>query len=77
VSPRRRQDESALNAFLRHVEVLDFPGAASPHCAKIRAHLKTLGTMICANDLFIAARARSLGVTLVTNNTREFARVPK
>ncbi|MGB7585810.1 MAG: PIN domain-containing protein [Terriglobales bacterium] len=30
-----------------------------------------------ANDLFIAAHARSLGLTLVTNNTREFARVPK
>jgi tRNA(fMet)-specific endonuclease VapC len=77
VSPRRRQDESALSAFLRYVEVLDFPDVASPHYAKIRAHLKTLGTMIGANDLFIAAHARSLGVTLVTNNTREFERVPK
>jgi tRNA(fMet)-specific endonuclease VapC len=77
VSPRRRQDESALNAFLQYVEVLDFPDAASPHYEKIRAHLKTLGTMIGANDLFIAAHARSLGVTLVTNNTREFGRVPK
>jgi len=77
VSPRRRQDESALNAFLQYVEVLDFLDAASPRYAKIRAHLKTLGTMIGANDLFIAAHARSLGVTLVTNNTREFGRVPK
>jgi len=77
VSPRRRQDESALNAFLQYVEVLDFLDAASQHYAKIRAHLKTLGTMIGANDLFIAAHARSLGVTLVTNNTREFGRVPK
>jgi predicted nucleic acid-binding protein len=33
--------------------------------------------MIGANDLFIAAHAGSLGVTLVTNNTREFGRVPK
>jgi len=32
--------------------------------------------MIGANDLFIAAHARSLGLTLVTNNTREFGRVP-
>jgi tRNA(fMet)-specific endonuclease VapC len=77
VSPRRRQDESALNAFLRYVEVLDFPDAASPHYAKIHAHLKTLGTMIGANDLFLAAHARSPDVTLVTNNTREFGRVPK
>ena len=77
VSPRQRQDESALSAFLQYVEVLDFPDAASLHYAKIRASLKTLGTMIGANDLFIAAHARSLGVTLVTNNTREFGRVHK
>jgi len=77
VSPRRRQDESALNAFLGYVEVLDFPETASLHYAKIRAHLKTLGTMIGANDLFIAVHARSLGLTLVTNNTCEFGRVPK
>jgi len=75
LSPRRQQNEVALNAFLRYVEVLDFPDEASLHHAKIRADLKTLGTMIGANDLFIAAHARSLGLMLVTNNTREFGRV--
>jgi tRNA(fMet)-specific endonuclease VapC len=75
VSPKRRQDEAALAAFLRYVEVLDFPDNASPHYAKIRADLKTRGMMIGANDLLIAAHARSLGFTLVTNNTREFRRV--
>ena len=75
VSPRRQQDELALNAFLPYVEVLDFPDEASPHYAKIRADLKTRGAMIGANDLFIAAHARSLGLTLVTNNTQEFGRV--
>jgi tRNA(fMet)-specific endonuclease VapC len=75
VSPRRPQDEAALNAFLHYVEVLDFPDEASLHYAKIRADLKKHGTMIGANDLFIAAHARSLGLTLVTNNTREFGRV--
>ena len=75
VSPRRQQDEAALNAFLRYVEVLDFPNEASLHYAKIRADLKNHGAMIGANDLFIAAHARSLGLTLVTNNTREFGRV--
>ena len=74
-SPRRQQNEVALNAFLRYVEVLDFPDEASLHYAKIRADLKTLGTMIGANDLFIAAHARSLGLMLVTNNTREFGGV--
>ena len=41
----------------------------------IRADLKKKGTLIGANDLLIAAHARALGVTLVTNNTREFERV--
>ena len=75
VSPRRQQDEAALSAFLRYVEVLDFSDEASLHYAKIRADLKTLGVMIGANDLFIAAHARSLGLTLVTNNTRKFGRI--
>jgi tRNA(fMet)-specific endonuclease VapC len=75
MSPRREQDEAALSAFLHYVEVLDFPDQASPHYARIRADLKKLGTMIGANDLLIAAHARSLGLTLVTNNTREFGRV--
>ncbi|MFZ0772900.1 MAG: type II toxin-antitoxin system VapC family toxin [Candidatus Sulfotelmatobacter sp.] len=75
VSPKWRQDEAALTAFLRYVEVLDFPDEASLHYAKIRADLKARGTMIGANDLFIAAHARSLGLTLITNNTREFKRV--
>ena len=75
VSPRRQQDEAALSAFLGYVEVLDFPDKASLFYAKIRADLKALGRMIGANDLFIAAHARSLGLTLVTNNTREFQRV--
>jgi len=76
MSPRRQQDEIALESFLPYVDVLDFPEQAAPHYADIGAHLKTSGTMIGANDLFIAAHARSLGMTLVTNNTSEFGRVP-
>jgi tRNA(fMet)-specific endonuclease VapC len=75
VSPRRQQDHAALDEYLRHVEVLDFPEEAALHYAQIRAALKACGTMIGANDLFIAAHARSLDLTLVTNNTDEFSRV--
>jgi tRNA(fMet)-specific endonuclease VapC len=75
VSPRRPQDRAALDEYLRYVEVLDYPGEAARHYAQIRAALKAKGTIIGANDLFIAAHARSLGLTLVTNNTREFGRV--
>src|SRR6266513_4661231 len=60
VSPRRQQDDKALTAFLRYVEVLDFRDEAAPHYARIRAQLRTSGTMIGANDLFIAAHARAL-----------------
>ncbi len=82
VSPRRRQqDEAALDAFLHYIEVLDFPGQASLHYARIRADLRrqgaAVGAKIGANDLFIAAHAGSLGLTLVTNNTREFGRVSR
>jgi tRNA(fMet)-specific endonuclease VapC len=75
VSPRRQRDETALSAFLHYVEVLDFPDEASSHYAKIRADLKKRGLMMGANDLFIAAHALSLGLTLVTNNSQEFGRV--
>jgi tRNA(fMet)-specific endonuclease VapC len=75
VSPRRQQDRAALDEYLRYVEVVDYPGEAARHYAQIRAALKAGGTMIGANDLFIAAHARCLGMTLVTNNTREFGRV--
>jgi tRNA(fMet)-specific endonuclease VapC len=75
VSPRQQQDHAALGEYLRHVEILDFPDEAALHYAQIRAALKARGTMIGANDLFIAAHARSLDLTLVTNNVAEFGRV--
>jgi len=76
VSPRRAHDAVALAAFLPYVEALGFDEGAAVHYAEIRADLKRRGAMIGANDLFIAAHARALGLTLVTNNTVEFERVP-
>jgi tRNA(fMet)-specific endonuclease VapC len=77
VSPRRTQDAAALAAFLPYVEAVDFADDAALHYAEIRAELKRKGTLIGANDLFIAAHARALGLMLVTNNTAEFERVSK
>jgi tRNA(fMet)-specific endonuclease VapC len=74
VSPRRT-DGLAVDVFLRHVFILDFPDVAAPYYAEIRAELKKRGEMIGANDLLIAAHARCLGLILVTNNTREFGRI--
>jgi tRNA(fMet)-specific endonuclease VapC len=75
VSPRRQQDQAALDAYLRHLAVLEFPGEAALDYGRIRADLKARGAMIGGNDLLIAAHACCLGLTLVTNNTREFGRV--
>lgn len=77
ISPRRQQDGIALEALLQYLEVMDFSSEAANDYAEIRAHLRTRGRMIGANDLFIAAHARSLGLTLVTNKNREFSRVSK
>ena len=77
ISPRPKADEAAVAAFLTHVAVLDFPDEAALHYATIRGHLKRRGEMIGANDLLIAAHARALSLTLVTNNAREFGRVPQ
>jgi len=76
VSPRRDKDQRNLTIFLQHVQALDYPSDASLDYAQIRALLKTRGALIGANDLLIAAHARCLSLTLVTNNTREFGRVP-
>lgn len=75
LSPRRAQDAAALAAFLPYVEAVGLDEEAALHYAQIRADLKRRGALIGANDLFIAAHARALGLTLVTNNTDEFERV--
>ena len=77
ISPRAAQDKARLAQFLAYVQVLDFPSEAAPHYAEIRAALQKRGTVIGANDMLIAAHARSLSLTLVTNNVREFRRVPQ
>lgn len=69
-------NQLALTEFLGPLEVLDFPSAAAPVFGEIRAHLERVGTPIGNYDLLIAAHAIHVGLTLVTNNVREFARVP-
>ena len=75
ISPKTARDAAALAAFLPYVEVLELTESAASHYAEIRAELKRQGTPIGAHDLLIAAHARSLGLTLVTNNVAEFGRV--
>ncbi|HKF46824.1 MAG TPA: PIN domain-containing protein [Terracidiphilus sp.] len=75
LSPQRARDEARLLVLLKHIEVLDFPERAASDYGRIRADLHRRGAMIGGNDLLIAAHALCLGLTLVTNNTREFGRV--
>jgi tRNA(fMet)-specific endonuclease VapC len=73
-SPQRTQ--KALDTFLRPLNVLDLDTRAATHAANIRARLEHKGTPIGPYDLLIAGQARSMGMVLVTNNTREFKRIP-
>lgn len=65
-----------LNAILGRLPVLPLEPPTDEHYASIRAALESKGTPIGSNDLFIAAHARMQGLILVTDNTREFRRVP-
>lgn len=65
----------ALAMFLSGIQILPFDDAAAEEYGKIRAALRRQGTPVGANDMLIAAHAKSKGLTIVTNNTREFDRI--
>ena len=62
--------------LLAQVKVLPLDARADRHYAEMRVALEKVGQPIGHNDLLIAAHARALGLTLVTDNLREFSRVP-
>ena len=61
--------------FVSRLDVLEYGSKAAAHYGDIRANLERKGAPIGINDLHIAAHARSEGLTLVTNNVREFGQV--
>lgn len=61
--------------FISRMEVLPYGAKAASHYGEIRADLERKGIPIGVNDLHIAGHARSEGLTLVSNNVREFERV--
>jgi tRNA(fMet)-specific endonuclease VapC len=65
----------ALEHFLKPFNILEYDTKASVEYGKIRASLEKSGKVIGGLDMMIAAHARSLDMTLVTNNTKEFKRV--
>jgi len=64
-----------VSAFIDNFIIYDYSKVSSESYANIRTDLEKKGQIIGANDLLIASHALSLGAILVTNNTREFARV--
>lgn len=71
------QNQRALEQFLLPLAIVEFNSAAAAAYGSIRASLEQQGMPIGALDTLIAAHAVSLGLILVTNNTREFARIPE
>ena len=74
-SSKPEQNRLALLTFLSNIDIIPFDTDAARSYGEIRYDLKSKGQLIGANDMLIAAHAKSLGYTLITNNTREFERV--
>ena len=67
---------AVVEDFCSRLQVLPYTPKAAQHYGSIRTSLERIGQPIGVNDLHIAAHARSEGLVLVTNNAREFAKVP-
>ncbi len=75
-SPKKAQRWQQLKQFTQRLQIIAWDKEAAKHYGAIRAILKRQGTPIGNNDLLIAAHALSVNTILVTNNVREFNRVP-
>ena len=73
-SPERNLSD--IERLAAHLEVLPFDRPAATHFGQLRAELAGAGRPVGPYDRMIAGHARSLGLVLVTNNVREFERVP-
>jgi tRNA(fMet)-specific endonuclease VapC len=70
-----RAGERQLTELTELIPVVGLPESTAAHYGEIRADLEKQGRKIGNNDLWIAAHAKALGLTLVTNNEKEFKRV--
>lgn len=75
-SLRREANATALKEFSDRLEVLAFSQEAAAHYGRVRADFKRAGIAVGYHDMLIGAHARSEGLILVTNNRREFDRIP-
>jgi tRNA(fMet)-specific endonuclease VapC len=75
-SARRAENLTAIEHFVARLEVLPFADKAAAHYGQVRAELERAGTPCGPHDMQIGGHARSEGLIVVTNNMREFARMP-
>ena len=71
----KEKNLKALSLFLAPLNIVKYDEKAALEYGKIRATLEKKGTVIGSLDMLIAAHAKSMGIKLVTNNTKEFQRV--
>jgi tRNA(fMet)-specific endonuclease VapC len=74
-SARRLENLQAIEHFVARLDVLPFGAKAAAHYGQVRAELERAGKPIGPHDMLIGAHARSEGLVVVTNNTREFGRI--
>ncbi len=74
---RLQRIRRAIRQFTRDVAVVHFDDAAAERFGLVGATLAARGLPIRLYDTLVAAHALSLGLTLVTNNTRHFSRIPE
>jgi tRNA(fMet)-specific endonuclease VapC len=75
-SARRLENLQAIGQFCARLDVLAFSAKAAAHFGEIRANIERLGTPVGLLDMLIGAHARAEGLIVVTNNAREFQRLP-
>jgi tRNA(fMet)-specific endonuclease VapC len=74
-SQQQEKNRIALMQFMLPLEIVEFNQASATIYGSIRSDLESRGLIIGAMDMLIASHSLSLGVTLVTNNVREFSRI--
>ncbi|MGA9539119.1 MAG: type II toxin-antitoxin system VapC family toxin [Desulfobacterales bacterium] len=75
-SSKQAQNQVALAQFVAPMEILSYGDEAALQYGRLRAFLEKQGTPIGSLDMLIAAHALSINSILVTNNEKEFGRVP-
>ncbi len=75
-SARRADNLTAIQQFVARLDVLAFEAKAAAHYGQVRAELERAGSPCGPHDMQIGGHARSEGLIVVTNNMREFSRMP-